>query len=195
MKHAMIDLETLSTRTDAALLQIGAVAFDPEQNTIDEGGSILLHVDDLDGHIDVDTVKWWLGNHPQKFADISTYPGSKYPLRAALETLQVWMLVNEIEVVWSNGANFDNIILRRKFDQLGMDCPWKYYQERCHRTLVKTAVGFGYARSDEAVEHDALQDALHQAKENIQAYEYLQTLNISKNKITLDNLRGLSDNE
>ncbi|HAH3124201.1 TPA: hypothetical protein GFY41_25200 [Escherichia coli] len=70
--------------------------------------------------------------------------------------------------VWGNGATFDNTILRRSYERQGITCPWHYCNDRDVRTIVeqgktidfdaKTAIPF------EGVRHNALDDALHQAK-------------------------------
>ena len=61
--HVMIDVETLGTRPDAALLQVAAIAFEPFS-----GGKVLngkafnqyVMVQDNEGSIDNGTVAFWL---------------------------------------------------------------------------------------------------------------------------------------
>ena len=61
--HAMIDLETLSTRPDATIVTLGAIKFNP--HTVEEphtGLYIRFNVDeqsDLGRHVDDGTLEWW----------------------------------------------------------------------------------------------------------------------------------------
>jgi len=63
MIHAMIDLETLSTKPNATILTIGGVKFNPYNNIEPSQG--LYHRIDVDSQsamgrdIDPDTVEWW----------------------------------------------------------------------------------------------------------------------------------------
>ena len=67
-EHIMIDLETLSSRHDALILSIGAVAFNEEE--IFEPGfyaaiSIDSQVEKYGRHISDDTVAWWGKQSPE----------------------------------------------------------------------------------------------------------------------------------
>ena len=61
MKHIMVDIETLSTAVNAAVLSIGAVEFDPMSGKIERE---FYHELDLseqaNRHIDVNTMQWWV---------------------------------------------------------------------------------------------------------------------------------------
>jgi hypothetical protein len=56
--HVMLDLETLSTAKDAAILQIAARVFDPEDGVC--GPEFNAFIRHPGGHVDVDTVLWWM---------------------------------------------------------------------------------------------------------------------------------------
>ena len=38
-------------------------------------------------------------------------------------------------LVWGNGADFDNAILRNAYTAVNRELPWMYYNNRCLRTL------------------------------------------------------------
>lgn len=62
-KHLMLDLETMSNKGNAAIVSIGAVAFEPSTGEL--GPEFYLTVDlvsceKLGLHIDADTVLWWM---------------------------------------------------------------------------------------------------------------------------------------
>ena len=60
--HLMIDLETLATTPDAAILTIGACKFDPRSNDIDATFYERIQLDtqeNYDRTINEDTLAWW----------------------------------------------------------------------------------------------------------------------------------------
>ena len=60
--NVMLDLETLSTSTDAAVIAIGAVAFDENAVHTDESFYVAIDLNDAiyHGHVSGDTLKWWM---------------------------------------------------------------------------------------------------------------------------------------
>ena len=64
MKHVMIDLETLGTVADAAILSIGAVKFELESQAIDDAGfyaSVSIDSNlEMKRRIQEDTLIWWM---------------------------------------------------------------------------------------------------------------------------------------
>ena len=60
--HLMIDLETLATTPDAAILTIGACKFDPRSNDIDATFYERIQLDSQENYdrtINEDTLAWW----------------------------------------------------------------------------------------------------------------------------------------
>ena len=57
--HLMIDLETLATTPEAAVLTIGACKFDPRGNTIADTFYERIDVDSQDRDINPSTIEWW----------------------------------------------------------------------------------------------------------------------------------------
>lgn len=135
MKHAMIDLETLSTARNAVFLSIGAVQFDLETGKF--GETFYANIDlasarALGLHVDVNTVKWWMEQRPEIFTMMFQNPDY---IATVLANFANWMYKEDIEFVWGNSASFDLGILGNAFDAIGMERPWKYSGERCFRTL------------------------------------------------------------
>src|ERR1044071_2391262 len=56
--HVMVDLEALSLRKDAAIIQVAALVFDPL--TGERGTQFNAFVSGLEGHVRPDTVAWWM---------------------------------------------------------------------------------------------------------------------------------------
>jgi hypothetical protein len=158
----MIDLETLSKRSDAAIVQIAAVAFDPET------GEILSrfnrHVfetnEEFVGHIDVDTVAWWLTQAgAAHLGNMILKNGSR--IGSALLDLSDWfgVLGSDVEAVWAHGATFDFPILESALERCGFMKPWHYRTPRDTRTLFAFAPGgCPVVAVDETRKHDALYD-------------------------------------
>lgn len=104
-----IDIETFGTRHDAAIVAIGAVAFDrhaqgvrPPKDWLEHtgGGSPLPSSDDLTffyrvltgdiGTIDPDTIRWWLQQSDEARREISR-PVRSHGVRNGLTSLAYWM--------------------------------------------------------------------------------------------------------
>ena len=167
----MIALETLSTRPDAAIIQIGAVLFEPKS-----GGKILnskafdchILVQDGCGVIDHSTLAFWL---QEKSA---ARMGEKLeeeavPLPQALQEFIGWpsefnlgVPWGDIGAVWAKPSNFDLSILASAFARFGIDPPWDHRKTRCARTLFSIT---GEPEIDWGgfVHHDAKDDAIGQA--------------------------------
>ena len=168
MNHIMIDLETLGTSPQAPILSIGAVFFDPD--TGDIGATYHRKLDFEQAcagrAIDPSTVKWWFQQSDEARSALLG-DGESGGQHSALRCLKSFVYhASDEPVVWGNGATFDISMLEDNYRQLGMDVPWKFYNVRDVRTIVDLAKGI-VERSDfefEGVKHDALADALHQAK-------------------------------
>lgn len=165
MMHVMIDLETLSTDSNAAIVAIGAVYFDAD--TIIE--TFYTNVDlkssmDSGGVVDGDTVMWWMQQNAA--ARQAAFVKGSMTLAAAIAGFAHWLReVSSDEpdqrVIWGNGAAFDNVILANAYKRLGLVMPWSYKNDMCFRTMralhPRVEVDF------EGLAHHALEDAKWQA--------------------------------
>ena len=77
----------------------------------------------------------------------------------ALDGFAMW-LGDQNALVWGNGAAFDNVILRRAFERLGLDTPWSHWNDRCYRTIKNLAPAIVLERF--GAHHSALDDAVSQ---------------------------------
>jgi len=73
--------------------------------------------------------------------------------------------------VWGNGADFDLPILAAAYKAAGGPPPWKPYNGRCYRTLKNLAPSIKLER--QGTHHQALDDAVCQAKHLIKIVEHL----------------------
>ncbi|HHW4393647.1 TPA: 3'-5' exoribonuclease domain-containing protein [Escherichia coli] len=169
--HLMIDLETMGKKSNAPIVVIGAVFFDPQTGEIGPTFYIVISlVDAMDtGAVpDGSTIEWWLAQSSEARSAILV---DQVKLVDAL--IQFREFINEYSdekfvQVWGNGATFDNTILQTSYERLNIPCPWRYYNDRDVRTIVELGKTIGFdARTVipfEGVRHHALDDARHQAK-------------------------------
>ncbi|EOX7678261.1 3'-5' exonuclease, partial [Escherichia coli] len=95
----------------------------------------------------------------------------RIPLDDALLQLREFIDENSGEFfvqVWGNGANFDNVILRRSYERQEIPCPWRYTNDRDVRTMVALGLVMDFDARNvttfEGERHNALHDARYQAK-------------------------------
>ncbi|EFL7026733.1 3'-5' exoribonuclease [Escherichia coli] len=167
--HLSVDLETMGTNPDAPINSIGGKFFDPATGEMGPEFSKAIDLETSGGIIDRKTIKWWVKRSREAQSAIFT---DEISLDVALRLFIEFIEKNSggcFVQVWGNGANFDNVILRRSYERQGIPCPWLYYNDRDVRTIVElgNAIGFDVrmAIPFEGVPHNALDDARHQAKQ------------------------------
>ncbi|EFA1459508.1 exonuclease [Escherichia coli] len=167
--HLSVDLETMGTNPDAPINSIGGTFFDPATGEMGPEFSKAIDLETSGGIIDRKTIKWWAKRSREAQSAIFT---DEISLDVALRLFIEFIEKNSggcFVQVWGNGANFDNVILRRSYERQGIPCPWLYYNDRDVRTIVElgNAIGFDVrmAIPFEGVPHNALDDARHQAKQ------------------------------
>jgi hypothetical protein len=131
---AMLDLETLSSRSNAGIIAIGAVLFSETEVfpnsyyvTVDAESCEKVGLD-----ISASTFMWWMQQSEAARAQFKTKGMDIHP---ALEGFTNWCLNNSVSEVWGNGADFDCVILGNAYDACGMKKPWPYNANRCFRTV------------------------------------------------------------
>lgn len=174
-KDVMIDLETLGQRPGCVILSIGAVAFD----TDGIGDSLYAVVNTgscLDAGLtkDPETVAWWDRQNDQAKEVLKLAETSGSTLADCLGTLTEFLSRFDLDQVrvWGNGADFDNAILGACYHAVGLKTPWKFYNNRCYRTLKSLRPTVKMER--QGVYHNALDDAISQAKHAIKLMELIK---------------------
>lgn len=170
MKHLMVDLETLSTRPDAAIIAIGAVYFD--MVTGETGAEFYTTVtrtscENVGMHVCPNTLGWWKKQSAAAQAILND--PDAIPIWVALQQLTWFINNNHHETcVWGNGSGFDNVILSSAFRLNGFPLPWKFWNDRDVRTIVEFCDLLGINPKQQTtfdgVRHNALDDAKHQVK-------------------------------
>ncbi|CDH32753.1 3'-5' exonuclease [Xenorhabdus bovienii] len=173
-ENLMLDLETMGTATDSAIISIGAVFFNPATGEL--GSSFYSPVDltssmQSGGAVDGDTIRWWLRQDSEARVAIAVdgLPSITEVLFELEEFVNKNTKYNTHRLkVWGNGASFDCVILRSAYEREKIKPFWRWCNDRDVRTIVELgrATGFDpkYNMSFEGSRHNALDDAIHQAK-------------------------------
>lgn len=164
--NVMLDLETMGNGPNAAIVAIGAVAFNIQETDI-SADSFYTRVRlessvEHGGVIDSSTVLWWMEQSDEARSEITKKDGIH--IIDALEEFSHWIrtaAAGDESYVWGNGASFDNVILRGAYTRNGTSAPWAWWNDRCYRTIK--ALNRGVAMKRLGTHHNALDDAISQA--------------------------------
>lgn len=189
--NIMIDLETLSTRTNATITKIAAVEFN--KWTGETGDELLLYIDENEWgkhnrHIDGETIVWWLSQSEDAVKSLLS-TDVKLTLNAALQELSTFIrghdnIMDEIPqfdldenhillpeddkkrrvVVWGNGATMDISILQSAYEHFDYIVPWQYWAVNDVRTIVDLKPSVKKDTQFEGVKHNPIDDCKHQIK-------------------------------
>jgi hypothetical protein len=172
--HVMIDLETWGTAPGSALRSIGAVTFDPYGEPHQEK-SFYANIDRASCEkvgltVDPETVAWWSRQSREAEDALVREPQALLDVAKAFGT---WWRDNGATYVWSNGANFDEVLWRIAAAAVTYSVPWKYWNVRDTRTCWHLARLNPKTIPQAGVAHNALADARHQALCVTRAYAIL----------------------
>ena len=171
LDNAMIDTETLGTKPGAAILSIGAVMFGPYGLGGTFYAPVLLESCISVGlTIDPATVTWWMRQSDE--ARAAAFREDAAPLWKVLGDFFDWYSANRATHPWCHGTTFDAPILEAAFKACGLAAPWQYWDVRDTRTLYDLA-GVKVDRAA-GTHHNALDDAINQARAAVQAMGILQ---------------------
>jgi hypothetical protein len=172
----MIDLETLATSPDAAILTIGAVKFDPFGSELKEPEMDSFYVKvDLDSCDRIglttndDTIAWW-ANQSKEAQAAAFDPTDRIQIEDAFQ--QLYKFCWGAKRVWSNGACFDIVICEHVFRKVGRAIPWKFWEVRDVRTAFDLGIN---PQRPPVTAHHALEDAWNQAVGIQNVYNTLRT--------------------
>ena len=138
VKHGMIDTETLAVGNDAVVLTIGAVKFNPFE----------------------DTLAWW-GKQDKEVRDAAFSEDDRVTVSEALDIISKW--TSDINKIWCQGPSFDFPLMYDLYNMYEKPVPWKFWLERDSRTVtglipenIKEKIDFSA--------HNAVDDCIAQAK-------------------------------
>lgn len=177
--NIMIDLETLSTKTNASIIEIGAVEFNKETGETGAELDILISPSEwtkYGRHVDGDTIKWWMGQDKSAterfFQDSAESDKTLYYALCRLESFvracdncDKQTQDKERVVVWGNGSTMDITILQSAYEYHNWQTPWQYWAVNDVRTIVNLNPSIKEnMKFDSGVKHSAIADCKHQIK-------------------------------
>ncbi len=178
MNNFMIDIETLGNGPTSVIISIGAVAFDPDSDAIGENFHQLINIDSCIRAgltIDGSTIQWWMTQPDAARELFNELDEHGLSIHSALGLLRSWMLnISKAPFFWCNHPSFDAAILDNAYRRCDTKAPWQYYNVKDY-SMARGSIPkemFDKIRVKPEVAHDALHDAIAQAKtlQNIYAY-------------------------
>lgn len=165
---ATIDMETLSTEHNAALLSIGAVIHDfGTGQQVDTFYANITPESSIAAGLDVsESTKAWWAKQGQAAQDVLSV--DQRPLRDVLVDFAKWLAGHGVQYAIGNGPRADNQWLESACKAVGMQSPIKYWGDLDMRTL--TFIGTHILGLDhwhntfKGVKHNALHDAINEAE-------------------------------
>lgn len=166
MNDLSVDIESMGQTPGSAVVGIGACFFDTATGQIGDSyyQAVNLATCVRAGlTMDPGTVMWWMQQSEEARNAICF---TTIQLEVALREFAEWIHARcprDAVRPWLRGPSFDAALLTAAYRATGIELPWFYWNERCHRTLT--------ARNP-SVEpperlgtfHNAKDDAIHQAR-------------------------------
>lgn len=170
--NVMLDLETMGNGSNAAIIAIGAVAFDKAgmHNQFYQQVSLASSVA-IGMECDPSTVMWWMQQSDEARGAFKDNEKAM-TINAALIEFSKWFAEIGGKEVWGNGASFDNVILANAYKKTGLVQPWKFWDDRCYRTIKALKPQFAIERK--GTHHNAVDDAQTQAEHLIRIFGWAQ---------------------
>ena len=167
----MLDLETMSSNSNAAIVSIGACKFSVDKGIEDTFYiNVKLTSSIAAGlHVDGDTVMWWMNQSDEARKALLN---DQFDLTYALDAFTSWF--DGSIYLWGNGAPFDNVVLSNAYKAVGFEQPWSFRNDSCYRT-IKNMFPTVIADERKGTHHNALDDAVFQAEHLIKIFKYLGT--------------------
>jgi hypothetical protein len=176
MLNLMLDLEAFGPRPRGLIVSVGVVVFDdelPPERCVLEGDEnrfygVLDSQDARDARfvVDGETMAWW-ATQGQAFAQLMVEMSTRGErIEALFGRLAAWLSRFKGTPIrhWANAPSYDTVMLENAFQALGIACPLSYKTERDYRTMMELAHGAVRPDVPATGVHNALFDAIEQAK-------------------------------
>lgn len=147
----MVDVETLSLRSDAAIIQIAAVPFYMDKSHAKVFSDFSVDVNPSSEAMygfsfDASTIEWWSKNEPanEYFKEDHKAYSIKKALTDFTAQLTLWKDVASADelMIWCQCTDFDITVLRNAYRKVfgsEKDIPWNYRNVRDARTYFLEA--------------------------------------------------------
>lgn len=174
MKRIMLDIETLSTFPNAAVIAVALVVMEDGKPQKDwKARGWFINPELAIGHRDPATMEFW-NAQPNQVKSL-VFAGNDSP-REALQSISAFVgsIIGDHDSkdyrVYADPSNFDFPILRYQFQQSGIVFPWYWRRERCMGSMhkmIEEEWGFKIAHvgPPEEFKHHPIHDAIAQMHE------------------------------
>lgn len=170
MNNIMIDIETVSTKMNSAVIQVAMLRFDWEGNISDEITLELALDEQIHKGLDINsgTLSWWLDTNPDHLKHLLN---NGQNVDSILNIIKKYITFEDY--LWCH-ATFDIPVLNNLFSTYNCKIPWAFKKVRDIRTLVDLAnLDLTQYNWDQEKTHDALDDCRFQVKYCCDAYRML----------------------
>jgi exodeoxyribonuclease VIII len=172
----MVDLETLGMSPGCAILSIGAVEF--SANGLGREFYTVVNTESCYAAglgYDQSTLDWWSRQKEEAAIVLEEAKQTNVSLGQALGDFKSYLSFwDRTKVkIWGNGSDFDNAIMACAYKALDSTLPWKFWNNRCYRTLkgLRPLVQF----DRKGTYHNALDDAKTQALHAIEIFREIKS--------------------
>lgn len=189
MTFMVIDLETLSTETNAVVFAVGLAAFDIQ--SFDPYTPVMTDVLYLSPKaqkgraIDPDTVAWWFKQSEEAKAEFHIACDEGLGMRQVADAINRFYLDSGSHQVFGNGPTFDLAITEDLMKDAFTQPAFSFREMRCVRTLCeacgvdwKKYIKNGETGKGEGHAHTALGDAVAEGRGLVECYMKLAAAGI-----------------
>lgn len=170
--HVMVDIETLSTKTNAVITQIAMIRFCPVTGEVFNSISHNVNIQsclDIGLTVEAKTLEFWFSQSREAQLEALKFGDDVESIREVIESVIRFILACGDDIrMWGKGPTFDLSKLDYVMGLLGLEKPWKFWLERCVRTMIADVDSVNYLPFD-GTPHVAHDDCLHQIKQIKQA--------------------------
>ncbi len=163
MDSVMVDLETMATGPNAAVIQVGFVPFNSRTGEVSEdvfAADVDLHSSILmGGDVDAETIAFWRDQ-----GGLKRGAQPSLSMMTCLRRLSKWFeKFPEVKRVWAQGPSFDVAILDGYYRRAKIPAPWAYNSARDTRTAYDLAKELGWSKpAGTEADHSSIEDCQRQ---------------------------------
>lgn len=196
--HAMLDIETLSTDSNAFITSICLQTFNPNKMGVtDEPVFVDMYdpwAEQEGAHIDPNTIKWRQHQTEISKTELRRRPNEYSDLKDSLTRLAKFVEEHNIKIIWANSPSFDCTIINNAARRLIGKPIFPYYAERDVRTVKHLLETIGGKPVELHNNHLPVTDALNQLDLVQDLYRHIGAYNYERRtKQSCASSRGLSD--
>jgi len=167
-KHLMVDIETLSTGSNAVICSIAAIPFCPYSGETGEAFARNIDIQsclDVGLQVDGQTIYWWLNQSTEAQQAVCHNPDPIQTVLCGLLAFNTFNLEQDYKI-WAKGPSFDLSKLADAYRACKINIPWHHSNERDVRTeLAGYEKLIGEHVHFEGERHNAEADARHQIRQ------------------------------